>query len=140
MAGPVVARRHREEQRLNRTIERRIEAQRNLAFLRCPRRVAGLQLLRALDAAIGHLQRKRHVVLNRDVLRKLEHPACAFPVNLDVGEQIVFTPLRLQRSHKRIELVELGAERLTILIGQLIGRWGLAPGRRSAPWVAGGGC
>ena len=129
----VIARRNREQQRLNRSVERRIEAERDLALLRRPWRLSVLQLLRALDAAIEHLQRERHVFLHRDVLRKLENPTARLRVNLDVGHQIVFSALGFERAHQRIELVELRLHRLTILRGHLVARRRLPHGAAPDP-------
>ena len=110
----VIRRRNSQQQRLNGSIERRIEAERDLAFLRSPGRLSVLQLLRALDAAIDHLQRERHIVLHRDVLRELENPVSGLRVNLDVGDEIVFSPLLFELAHQRIELVEFCLQRLPI--------------------------
>ena len=126
----VIAGGNSQKQRLNGSIERRIEAERDLAFLRRPWRLSVLQLLRALDAAIEHLERERHVFLHRDVLRKLEKPVAGLGVNLDVGDEIDFSPLRFQLAHQRIEHVELRLQRLTILRGHLVARRRLPPAAR----------
>ena len=91
----VIARRNGEQQRLNGPIERRIKAERDLALLRRPGGLSVLKLLRALDAAIEHLERERHVVLHRDILRKFENPVPGLGVNLDVGDEIDLLPASL---------------------------------------------
>ena len=45
-------------------------------------------------------------------------------VNVDIGDQIVFTTLLLERAYQRIELIEFCLQGLPIACGQLITRRG----------------